>query len=147
MSTKQDPAKKHDYNWVKARRECSLPCEIQKLHDAVQASVEERRKDVKSDRSADVEFKENLETNFSVCHRAFPRYGHDVYDWCVHFTLESDKIEVTQASPKQPRKSFALTLTLNDDGECRYQVDGEGEYLRWQVVRKVLEELYFPSHP
>lgn len=146
MSNNRDPTQ-HDFNWVKARRQCSLSCEMQKLHDAVQASVKERFKDVETDLSADVVFTKDSETHFTVCHRAFPRYSQSDYDWCVHFTLESDKIEVTHAIPKRTRKIFALTLTLYDDGECRYQVNGEGEYLRWQVVRKVLEELYFPSHP
>lgn len=40
-------------------------------------------------------------------------------------------------------KAFVVTLTLNDSGECRYQINDEGEYLRWQVVRKALETLFF----
>ncbi len=70
MASDHEPTQQHDFNWVKARRECSLSCEMQKLNDAVQASV---------------------------------------------------------------------------DGKCRYQVDGEGERRRWKIVRKALEQLYFPS--
>ena len=34
---------------------------------------------------------------------------------------------------------------LNDVGKCRYNIDGnpENEYLRWQVVRRALEPLFF----
>ena len=36
-----------------------------------------------------------------------------------------------------------LTLTLNDDGERRYRIDGKGEFVRWQVLRRLLEPLLF----
>ena len=38
-----------------------------------------------------------------------------------------------------------LTLTLNDEGECRFIIDGEGEFLRWQVARRALCRLFFPE--
>ena len=37
----------------------------------------------------------------------------------------------------------AITLTLNDDGDCRYRIDGKGEYLCWQVLCRMLEPLFF----
>ena len=147
MGIDHDPTQQHDFNWVKARRECSLSCEMQKLRDAVQASVKERREDAETDLSADVVFTKDSETHFSVCHRVFPRYSPNDYDWCVHFTLESDKIKVTQTNRQGPVNSFGVTLTLNDKDKCLYQIDEKGEYLRWQVVRQALAQLYFPSHP
>ena len=41
--------------------------------------------------------------------------------------------------------SFEITLTLNDNGQCRYRMDGEGEHLRWQIVRRALEPLFFQA--
>ena len=44
---------------------------------------------------------------------------------------------------------FRASLTLNADGDCRYKMakgeDGtyDGEYLRWQVIQKALEPLFF----
>ena len=121
--------------------------EAKKLRDSVQASVEERRKEAETDHSADVVFTKISENHFSVCHRAVPRYGSVDYGWCVHFELKSNKINVTQSSRKGPKNSFDVTLTLIDKGKCRYQIDGKGKYLRWQVVRKALEQFYFPMHP
>ena len=40
-------------------------------------------------------------------------------------------------------QSFDLTLTFNNEGLCRYQINGAGEFLRWQVSRKALKELLF----
>ena len=40
---------------------------------------------------------------------------------------------------------FEVTLSLDDHGRCVYQIDGEGEYLRWQVLRKALNPLFFRS--
>ena len=39
---------------------------------------------------------------------------------------------------------FRLDLTLNEDGEWRFKVEGEeGEFLPWQVAQKALEDILF----
>ncbi len=43
---------------------------------------------------------------------------------------------------------FRIALTLNSNGDCRYKIaedDGtyEGKCLRWQVIQKALEPLFF----
>ena len=42
-------------------------------------------------------------------------------------------------------RKFVLTLILNDDGKCRFKIDGEGgkEFLVWQVMRRALDGLFF----
>ena len=42
-----------------------------------------------------------------------------------------------------PIPLFHLTLTLNEEGEYRYQINREGEFLRWQVMKKALKNLLF----
>ena len=52
----------------------------------------------------------------------------------VTFKLEKDCILV--GSNPSSLVSFKVTLTLNDDGECRYKIDHKGEYKCWQVLRR-----------
>ena len=54
--------------------------------------------------------------------------------------MEDDSIIIVK---KPGDRSYTVKLTLNHDGECRYKINGEGEYLRWQVARKVLEPMFF----
>ena len=59
----------------------------------------------------------------------------------MRFTLKDDH---TLAEETRERTQCRITLTLNEDGERRYQIDGkEKEYLRWQVLRKTLKEPLF----
>ncbi len=59
-----------------------------------------------------------------------------------HDHAQRDIIVVTKNASNLADK-FHLTLTFTDKGECRLKVDGKGEYLRWQVSRKSLEEIFF----
>ena len=138
-----DDPQSHNFNWVEARRACSLLCEALKLGNTVKQSVEERRKNAESDRRANIEFREISKDHFCVCHRPTPSYDDEDFDWCVHFIRETSRIAITQSNRKGSEKRFDVTLTLNDEGLCRYKIDGRGEYLRWQVARKALEPFMF----
>lgn len=126
--------KDHDFDWVKARRECVLPHEYRKLKDAVRQDIEGA-----DDRAGKVQAREISTTDFWV-YRTI--YGSESG---VSFLLSNDKygnpghIFITD----HKKMEFTVTLVLNDEGECRYQIDGEGEYLRWQVVRRALESFMF----
>ena len=130
-------SKGHDFNWVKARRECVVVLEFERLKDAVMASIREAQE-------AGVEVREASAHELWVGLSASPEYG-------VLFSLEGYNggprhIRVVDyAAGKADAKSFGVTLVLNDNGECRYQIDGEGEYLRWHVIRRALEPLLFPG--
>ena len=66
--------------------------------------------------------------------------GHEDETGAV-FTSKNGSIEVDAAATK-----FTVSLTLNDDGECRYRIDdGPQEYLRWQVIRRALQPVFFPN--
>ena len=54
------------------------------------------------------------------------------------FRLEAGRIKVFEAVDA----SYTITLTLNDKGDCRFKIDGEGCYLRWQVLKHFLEPLF-----
>ena len=57
------------------------------------------------------------------------------------FSLEGDHILVEDTRGKAILK---ITLTLNEAGDCRYQINGKEDLLRWQVIRKTLKSILFP---
>jgi hypothetical protein len=65
-------------------------------------------------------------------------FGHPDKPW-VKFTLQDETITVRRSWAKEDR---AYTLTLNNDGQCRFSKGGD-EFEIWQVLRDALEELLF----
>lgn len=57
----------------------------------------------------------------------------------VMFSVRNEEIRVDS---KGLKVGFTATLTLGDEGECRFLVDGK-ELDRWQVLRRALEPLFF----
>ena len=74
---------------------------------------------------------EDVPSGFLVCSASETR--------CAKFSLANGQLEVTSADGS----IFRVSLTLNDRGECRYQINQQGEYLRWHVTRKALHALFF----
>ena len=127
--TKED----HNFDWVTARRNCCLRSEFTALQLKIEEDADERQKNFNPN------YKEGVKLKV-LNGRAFTVVRNAILSESVTFVLKEDCI-VVKASNGSPK--FKLTLTLNDDGECRFKIDGEGEYLRWQVARKALEELFF----
>ena len=130
--------KSHEFNWVKARSECVLPLEFERLKDSVKNSIQEIESELRSFDMREVSprelwvYEKNTVTG--------SKYG-------VSLILrtndhEGDHIAVMDY---MQNTSFKITLTLNDNGQCRYVVNGDGEHLRWQIVRRTLEPLFFPA--
>ena len=128
--------KDHEFNWVKARSECVLSLEFGRLKDSVKNSIQEIQ-ELRSCHLREVSPKElwvyekNTVTGSEYGVSLFLRINDH----------EGDHIAVMDYMQET---SFKITLALNDDGQCRYVVNGEGEYLRWQIVRRALEPLFFP---
>ena len=121
----------HDFDWVQAQQNCSLAVEYTKLRHHVRACVKQRRPQVDGlhYEDASVGFSVILDLGRGIC----PPQE-------VGFTMEDDSIVIAN---NLGDVIHTVKLTLNHDGECRYKIDGEGEYLRWQVARKVLEPMFF----
>ena len=78
--------------------------------------------------------------HFSVSR--FPVAGISGNSYSVTFSLRNDHILIVDGW-SEPEKRLVLTLTLSDEGECRFLIDGEGDRLRWQVVRRALCPILF----
>ena len=125
-----------DFNWVKARYECSLGLEFECL-----------RKDIERCRDEWAAQQPQNGVGHKIVVSGSPevicverRTGSPRRPASVRFVLHADYILVDSTNSV---KQFKLTLTLNDEGDCRYRIDGDGEFIRWQVLHRALEPLLF----
>ena len=123
-----------DFSWVRERAKCST-AEIFK-----QLQMEAER-DVKIANSV-FELQGFLEFRITAntAHDVFiaSREGHLNHE--VKFSLDAEKIHVK----RDGQSDLEITLTLNNNGQCRLKVNGEDEELEvWQVLRMSLENLFF----
>ena len=128
----------HDYDWVSATEECSVACEFARLQDNARRCIETRNQRIND--SAE-KFTLEVETESKFLVRSCS--GH-----FVSFAAHSDFIEVQCADLADnhgttPYSLCRLSLTLNEEAECRYQINGKGNYLRWQVMKHALKNLLF----
>lgn len=130
----------HDFDWVTARAQCSLANEFVRLKEQVGRDVCARRKCLPKDNSMDFSFHATGDEHFSVSRFPIPGIAGNSYS--VIFSLRNDQILIVDEW-SEPAKRLILTLTLNDEGECRFLINGEGDRLRWQVVRRALCPIFF----
>ena len=119
-----------NFSWVKARSECSASAEFQAIRLDIQADVKLRNEQLVGSGRRLIEVHTVSNGDFFV---------HGFSGQTIAFLLEPDRIVVQD----HDKTLFTVTLTLNDDGECRFKIDGEGEFKRWQVLYKALESLFF----
>ena len=130
------PTEYDDFNWVEARQNCSVVAHFKLLQETVKANVNERQQQLGEDAHPKVTFESGSKTEFRAM-----RNGRSSGFKGVVFRLREDHVVVQH--DLSGKHLFNLTVVLNDDGECRFKVDGEGEFLRWQVARKALEDILF----
>ena len=132
----------HDFDWVSARLDCSLPKEFQRLRQLVRANCRTAQESLPSGSPIQFAFHDTDNDEFSVAREPVSNTQGTAYH--VRFALRAHDILVVDGRCSPPL-DMALTLTLSEEGECRFVVEGEGEAgrLRWQVVRKALYGLFF----
>jgi hypothetical protein len=133
---KEDKDKdKSKFDWVTARSSCSLP----KVFKDLRLQVEEDVKTRNGLRPANSPYEFSLaddDDGFAVFLEA-----KDVHR-SVKFSLAEHAIVVQDFKGKE---MFEVTLTFNDEGECRLNVK-EKECDLWQVRRMALEGLLFQGY-
>ena len=129
----------HDFDWVQAQLGCSPLCEYRRIVKSVKDAVKVRQDALMK---LDPDSRDRIEcAEFDAALNVYriPKPGKTNG---IVFELDGDK-DLIAITDYATRTTLVVTLTLNDEGECRYKIDGEGEYLRWQVARKVLEPMFF----
>lgn len=129
-----------DFDWVTARAKCSLPNEFEHLRSLVERDTATRKRHLPNDNSMDFQFNEGGPDHFSVM-RAPVRNVHGG-TYVVTFHHRNDHILIEDGWGD---RRLTLTLTLTDEGECRFVIDRKGEYHRWQVARRALCPNFFQS--
>lgn len=131
-----------NFDWVSARHNCSLPNEFERLKNLVEKNCIQRSRCLTKDSAVDFTFSggEQGSRRFSVARAPISGVFGKTYE--VSFSLRDDHILVIDEWTESTRQ-IVLTVTLNRDGECRFVIDGEGEYLRWQVARRALCPMFF----
>ena len=126
------PAK---FDWVNARSACSLDQAFEELR----LGVEEDIKAINTLRKYSDETGYRLTRNNSGDVFNVRRNGS--VKPAVTFSIRANQIEI--ADDASSRKHF-VDLTLNDEGRCKLKI-GDEEFEHWQVRRRALEKLFFPS--
>ena len=142
-----------DFDWVTAQYRCSLPIQFTLLQQSVEKSVAVR-KQIFGGLSLDrLRFEAISDKAFAVT-LSSPHYPSQPRTSLlgrpgrrnaktVAFYLFDNRIDVVKVEQDSRNTMFKVTLELNNEGDCVFQMDGAGEFLRWQVVRKALQGLFF----
>jgi hypothetical protein len=119
-----------DFDWVKARSECSMTKMFMRLKADVEEDVE----------AANLLFKgTGVKFGFTPNAASFTVYQDVIPLKEVSFTLNQYNISVGDGREKI---KFSATLTLNKDKQCRFLL-GTEELEGWQFRKKALELLFF----
>ena len=125
----------HDFDWVMERSKCSVAIEFFELRELADKNATLRSRQVSS---TNIGF-QVLVTPGNNNQFVVRRFGENS-DAQIAFNLNSDHILIVD--PVNNRE-FKVTVGLNDDGECRFRVNGEGEFQLWHVLKKALDGLFF----
>ena len=128
----QDPGQVSSFDWVTERSFCSLP----KVFNVLRLQVEE-----------DVKTRNGLRPNYSPYEFFITEDTGEFkvllkakeLQQAITFSLGDRAIQVRDG---QDNKMFEVTVTFDESGKCRLQVNGEDREF-WQVRRMALEDLMF----
>jgi hypothetical protein len=121
------------YNWVTERSKCSLREALLRLQRETEKDVEVRN----ALRPEGVKYQFSLAPNADAFVVSLSGFGMPSSSVCVR--LEKGYIAVYDDARNE---MFQARITLNDDGECRFLIDGN-ERAFWQFRRRALDRLFF----
>lgn len=124
-----------NFDWVKARLECSLGKVFETLVMQIEADVSARNQRLPSGYQP---FETVREGNRFKVFRAPP----GMPQWIAILDRTENGIRVINELTR--KVIVEATLTLNNDGECRLKANGK-EYEFWQFRRTALEWILFDS--
>jgi hypothetical protein len=126
-----------DFNWVLERSKCSLSVEFAMLQKEADENVKCRNSLLGAQHRFGLECRPDGKRTFLVRRWDTTNIEDDVI---AIFTIQRDGIVVDDGNRNH---LFTLIVTLNDMGDCRFQIDGMGEFKRWQVLKRALEKVLF----
>jgi hypothetical protein len=124
-----------DFDWVKARWECSASQVFTELRLGVEDDIEEINKLRGGSPEKDVHIAQNRNGN------TFKVWRGELPEPSIKFRMADDRIEVLDGNGT---KTVEYRVSLNDEGRCAL-LENSGEIEQWQVRRAALEGLFFKS--
>ena len=122
-------------DWVTKRSLCSLPNVFKELRLQVEEDVKTRNALRPNNSPYEFSVEANGD-NFAVLLKAKDVHRSVIFSLAEHALLVRDD---------KDKIMFEVTLSFNDQGDCRLRVNGEEREL-WQVRRMALEGLLFQSY-
>lgn len=132
MENNKKPA---NFNWVDVRSACS----IQKMFEELKLAVKQDAKAMNEFLKNDIPPRKFDIVEHSKFIKVFEVDRYLDQPPAIAFSLSDNVIQVSDDTNK---KMFAVTIGLNDDGDCKFIVD-EKERDPWQIRRQALEGLFF----
>ncbi len=141
----------HNFNWAAAWLDSSIDAQFEYLRNDVMAviavanQVHETRRTGEQLEAAGGED----EHHFGV-YAVEPRMrdlGLNGITASAHFRIHDGQVIAVvrlNRGPEDGEVTYTLRSALSSVGECRYSINDEGAWLRWQVVRKIIEPVAFP---
>jgi len=123
------------FDWVTQRSQCSFPNVFKDLRLQVEEDVKTRNALRPNNAPYEFSVTENG-GDFTVLLKAGEFHKSVIFGLAEHAIVVKDDAGNT---------TFEVTLTFNDQGQCRLHVN-EKELELWQVRRIALEELLFRSY-
>jgi hypothetical protein len=123
------------FDWVTERSSCSIPKVFKELRLQVEEDVKTRNALRPNNSPYEFSVKENGD-DFAVLLEAKDVHRSVIFSLAEHAILVRDD---------KGHQMFEVTLTFNDEGKCRLNVNKE-ERDSWQVRRMALEELLFRGY-
>jgi hypothetical protein len=131
----ENPNKKPaNFNWIEARSKCSLREMFEQLKLGIREDVERFNGSLAPDDTNKFTVVEDAKTMKVLSGDGFKD------DSSVVFVLKGNVIRV--GSVEKNQILFDVKIGLNDDGDCKFSIDGK-EFDSWQIRRKALEDLLF----
>ena len=130
-----------NFDWVSARSECS-PDKVLLILQSQSVSDVEKRNAILS--AAELQY--GISYTMSHGKGAFKVARTGLVDQQIDSALFTQTADGISVSYKDNRLTFAGTLTLSNEGECKLRV-GDTEYSFWQFRKLALEPLFFCGEP
>jgi hypothetical protein len=124
-------------NWVEAREQCSPANMFAQLRLEIENDVKTRNGQLPSNSLHRFVFS-STQNSFCVT-REVPSQSHA--NCSVTFGFDGNRISAT--NNEERKLIFRATLTLGDDGICRFKIESGELKESWQLRRMALEDLFF----
>jgi hypothetical protein len=124
-----------NFDWIKARAACSAARVFEQLRLQIETDIQQRNDMLQGAAHSFQMVSEGNKFKIFVS----PSLAVPVAHQSIRFQLEGQQIVATDAASATV---FTATLTLNDQGQCRLNINAR-LYELWQVRHMALEKLFF----